>query len=54
MIFFSELGLTRLEFKFLLGKVLLLCDESLLILIHLAALIQQPGGRGCKDLIGKR
>lgn len=39
VVFFSELGFTRLELKLLLGEVFLFSYECLLILVHLAPLV---------------
>ena len=41
VIFFSELGLSGLELKLLLSKVLLLGQISLLVLVHLSALVKK-------------
>ena len=45
VILLSELGLLGLELELRLGKVLLLCDVSLLILVHLPSFVQEPSCR---------
>lgn len=45
VVFFSELRLSALELELLLGKVLLLGQVSLLVLVHFAALVEQSRRR---------
>lgn len=45
VIFFSELGLSGLKLELLLSKVLLLGQVSLLVLVHLSALVKKTSCR---------